>query len=100
MMWRNHSEEVLNSLIDNINILSEGVGDTALRLWRSFMRTCYGPRVVPEQAGHVSSELNDSIRGVFFRRGDIDITERTVSHTIDEENSSFTDDLSDLGPLT
>ena len=33
-------------------------------------------------------------------RGDNEISEGIVSHTTDEDNSSFTDELSDLGPLT
>ncbi len=35
-----------------------------------------------------------------FTRSDTDIIEGIVSHTIDEDKSSFTDDLSDSGPLT
>ncbi len=35
-----------------------------------------------------------------FTRSDGDIREGTVSHTTDEDNSSFTDDLSDSSPLT
>jgi hypothetical protein len=58
-MWQNHSEGVPNELIDNINILSEGVGDEALRLRRRLMRTGYLPRDVPEYATNISSELND-----------------------------------------
>jgi hypothetical protein len=34
-----------------------------------------------------------------FTRSDDDITEGAVSHTTDEDNSSFTDDLSVSGPL-
>ncbi len=100
MMWRNHSDGVLDILIDNTSILSEGAGDAALRLRRRFMRTGYVPRDVPESAPNVSLELNDSIRILNFTRSDIDIIEGTMSHTTDEDTSSFTDDLSYLGPLT
>ena len=49
MMWKKHSDGVPAVLIDNTNILSEKVGDAALRLQRRFMRTCYYvPRDVPE----------------------------------------------------
>jgi hypothetical protein len=89
-----------NVLIDNTNMLSEGDGNAALRLRRRFMRTCYVPRDVPESTTNASSELNDSIRVLNFTRSDGDISEGTVSHTIDEDNSSFTDDLSDAGPVT
>ena len=64
------------------------------------MRTGYVPRDVLESATNVSSNLNDSIRILNFTRSDSGITEKTVSHTTDEDNSSFTDDLSDSGPLT
>ena len=101
MMWRNHSDGVLDILIDNTSILSEGAGDAALRLRRRFMRTGYVPRDVPESARNVSLELNNSIRILNFTRSDSDIIEGTMSHTTDEaDNSSFTDDLSDSGPLT
>jgi hypothetical protein len=64
------------------------------------MRTCYVPRDVPEYATNASSKFNESIRVLNFTRSDNDITEGTVSHTTDEDNSSFTDDLSDSGMLT
>ena len=64
------------------------------------MRKGYVPRDVPEFATNVSSELNDSIYILNFTRSDSDKTEGTVSKTTDEDNSSFTDDLSDSGPLT
>jgi hypothetical protein len=64
------------------------------------MRLGYVPRDVPESATNASSELNDSIRVFNFTRSDGDIREGTVSHTTDEDDSSFTDDLSDSGPLT
>jgi hypothetical protein len=48
----------------------------------------------------ISSELNDSIRVLNFTSSDSDISQGTVSHTTDEDNSSFTDDLSDSDPLT
>ena len=35
-----------------------------------------------------------------FTRSDNDITKDNTSHTTDEDNSSFTVDLSDSGPLT
>jgi hypothetical protein len=60
------------------------------------MRTCYVPRDVPESATNASSEL----KGSNFKRSDSDITEGTMSHTTSEDNFSFTDDLSDSGPLT
>ena len=41
-----------------------------------------------------------SIRVLNFTRSDGNISERIVSHTTDEENSLFTDDLSDSSPLT
>ena len=64
------------------------------------MRTGYVPRDVPESAINVSLELNDSIRILNFTRSDSDIIEGTMSHTTDEDNSSFTDDFSDSGPRT
>ncbi len=64
------------------------------------MRTGYVPRDVPESATNVSLELNNSIRILNSTRSDIDLIEGTMSHTADEDNSSFTDDLSDSGPLT
>ncbi len=100
MMWRNHSDGVLDILIDNTNILSEGACNAALRLRRRFMRTGYVPRDVPQFATNVSLELNDSMRILNFTRSDSDIIEETMSHTTDEDNSSFTDDLSDSDPLT
>ena len=71
-----------------------------MRLRRRFMRAGYVPRDVPEFATNASSELNDLIRVLNFTRSGIDITEGIVSHTTNEDNSSFTDDLSDSGPLT
>jgi hypothetical protein len=71
-----------------------------LRLRRRFMHTCYVPRDVLESARNASLELNDSIRVLNFIRSDNYISEGTVSRTTDEDNSSFTDDLSDSGPLT
>ena len=41
VMWRKHLDGVPNVLIDNTNILSEGVGNATLRLRRRFMRTGY-----------------------------------------------------------
>ena len=35
-----------------------------------------------------------------FTRSDNDVSEGIVSHTTEEDNSSFTDDFSDSGPLT
>ena len=64
------------------------------------MRTGYVPRDVPESAIDASLELNDSIRILNFTRSESDIIEGTMSHTTDEDNSSFTNDLSDSGPLT
>ncbi len=96
MMWRNHFDGVPDILIDNTKIFS----DAALRLRRRFMRTGYVPRDVPESATNVSLELNDSIHILNFTRSDSDIIEGTMSHTTDEDNSSFTDELSDSGPLT
>ena len=81
-------------------MLYKGAGDAALRLRRRFMRTGYAPRDVPESAINVSLELNDSIRILNFTRSESDIIEGTMSHTTDEDNSSFTNDLSDSGPLT
>ncbi len=63
------------------------------------MRIGYVPRDVPESATK-ESELNDSIRVLNSTRSDGDISEGTVSHTTDEENSSFTYDFSDLSLLT
>ena len=100
MMWRKHFDGVLDALIDNTNIISEEAGNAALRLRRRFMRTGYVPRDVPKSATNVSSNLNDSIRILNFIRSDSETTEKTVSHTTDEDNSSFADDLSDSGPLT
>ena len=101
MMWKKHSDVVLDVFIDNTNILSEKVGDAALRLRRRFMRTSYVPRDVLESATNASSnKVNDSIRVLDFTRSDGDISEGSVSHTPDEDNSSFTDDLSDSSPLT
>jgi hypothetical protein len=57
------------------------------------------PQDVPEFATNVLSELNSSIRVFNFTRSDIDIVKGMVSHTADEDKSSFTDDLSDSGPL-
>ena len=64
-----------------------------------FMRTSYVPRDAPQSTTNVPSELNDLIQVFSFTHGDSDITKGTVSHNSDEENSSFTDDLSDSGPL-
>ena len=64
------------------------------------MRTGYAPRDVPESTINVSLDLNDSIRILNFTRSESDIIEGTMSHTTDEDNSSFTNDLSDSGPLT
>ncbi len=99
MMWKKHSDGVPNVLIDNTNILSEEASNVALRFRRRFMRTCYVPRDVPDSATK-ESELNDSIRVWNFTRSDGDRSEGTVSHTTDGDNSSFTDDFSDPGPLT
>jgi hypothetical protein len=88
MMWKNHSDGLPNVLIDITNILSEGASNAALRLRRRFMRTCYVPRDVPECATK-ESELNGSIRVLNFTRSDSDISEETVSHTTDEDNSSL-----------
>jgi len=100
MMWRKHSDGVLDVLIENTNILFEGTGNATSRIRRRLMRTGYVPRDMPEFATNVSSKLDDSIRILNFTRSDNDITEGAVSHTTDENNSSFTDDLSDSGPLT
>jgi hypothetical protein len=100
MMWTKHFDGAPNVLIDNTKLLSEGAGNAVLRLRRRFMRTGYVPRDAPEFATNASSELNDSICVLNFTRSDGNISEGTVSHTTDEDNSSFTDDLSDLGPLT
>jgi hypothetical protein len=99
-MWKKHSDGVPDVLIDNTNILCEKVGDAALHLRRRCMRTGYVPRDVPESETNALSELNDSIRVLNFTRSDGDISEGIVSHTIDEDNSSFTDDFSDSSPLT
>ena len=64
------------------------------------MRTGYVPRDVPESATNASSRLIDSIRVLNFTRIDGDISEGTMSHTTDEDNSSFTDDLTDSGMMT
>jgi len=64
------------------------------------MRTCYVPRDVLKSTTIVSSKLNDPFRILNFTRSESDITVGTVSHTIDEDKSSFMDDLSDSGPLT
>ncbi len=92
MMWRNHSDGVPEILIDNTSILSKGAGDAALRLRRRFIRTGYVPRDVPEFATNISLELKDSIHILNFTRRDNDIIEGTMSHTTNEDNSSFTDD--------
>ena len=55
---------------------------------------------MPKSGTNASSRLNESIRVLNFTRSDNDISEGTVSHTTDEDDSSFTEDLSDLGPLT
>jgi hypothetical protein len=99
MMWRKRSEGVPNVLIDNTNILFEEAGNAALRLRRRFMRTSYMPRDVPKSATN-ASELNDSIRVLNFTRSDGNISEKAVSHATDEDNSLFTDDFSDSGPMT
>jgi hypothetical protein len=95
-MWRNHSEGFPNAIIDNINILSEGDGDATLSPRRRFMRTSY----VSKSATNVSPELNNSISISNVTRNVNDIIEGIVSHTTVEDNSSFTDDLSDSGPVT
>ena len=81
-------------------ILFEGVGDSTLRLRGRFMRTNYVPRNILECATDISSESRDSICVLNFTRSDSDITEEMVSHTTDEDNSSFMDDLNESGPLT
>ena len=63
------------------------------------MHTAFVPRDVPKFATNGSSELNDSIRVLNFTRSGNNIIDGTVSHTIDEDNSSFTNDLNDSGPL-
>ncbi len=63
------------------------------------MRTSYVPKDTPESATNISLKLNDSIRVLNFTRSGNNIIEVTVSHTSDEDNTSFTADLSDLGPL-
>ena len=83
MMWKKHSDKVSNILIDNTNILFEGVGNAASRLRRRFMRTCYVLRDVLESSANASSELNDSIRVLNFTRSDSDISEGTISLTAD-----------------
>ena len=101
MMWKKHSDGVSNNvLIDNTNLFSEGAGNATLFLRRRFMRAGYAPRNVLESATRASSELNDSIRVLYFTLSDDDIIKGTVSHTTDEDNSSFTDDLSNSDPLT
>jgi hypothetical protein len=80
-------------------MLSFGNGDAPLRLQRRFISTSYVLRDVPESATKVSSKSADSIRVLNFTRSDSDIIEGNVSHTTDEDNSSFTCDLSDSGPL-
>ena len=47
MMWKKHSDGVRDVLIHNTNILSEKVGDAALRLRRRFMSICYVPKDLP-----------------------------------------------------
>ena len=100
-MWRNHSDGVPDVLIDNANILSQEAGEAALRLRRRYMRTGYVPRDVPESATNLSSELHhESIHVLNYTHSDSSETiEGTVSHTTDEDNTSFTDDVSDSGPL-
>jgi hypothetical protein len=90
MTRKKHSDGVPNVIFDS---------DAALRLRRRCMRTSYVLRDVTESVPNVSFELNNSIRVLNFTRCDNDITEGIVSHTTDEDNSSFTDDLSDSGPL-
>ena len=99
MMWKKHSDGVPKVLIDNTNMLSEGVGNATLCLRRRFMRTGYVPQDALEFATK-ESKLNDSIRVLNFTRSDGDISKVITSHTTDKDNSSFTDDLCDLGPLT
>jgi len=65
----------------------------------AILLTCYVPRDIPESATNVSSEMNDSTRVLNCIHKDSDITEGTESPTTDEENSSFTDALSDSGHL-
>ena len=95
VMWRNHLEGVPNALIDNVNSLFEGASDGALPLRRRFMRKGYVPRDVPEYATNASLEINDSIRIFNFTRSDSHITKGAVCHKTDEDNPSFTDDLSE-----
>ena len=45
MMWKKYTDGVPDVIIDNKNILFEGVGNAALRLRRRFMRTGYVPRM-------------------------------------------------------
>jgi hypothetical protein len=52
MMWKKHFDGVPEVLIDNTNVLSEEVGNGALRLRRRFMRTGYVPRDVSEKTYH------------------------------------------------
>ena len=87
-------------LIDNTNILCEKANDAALRLRRRFMSTCYVPRDVSKSETNALSELNDSFRVLNFTRSDNDISEGIVSYTTDEDIFSFTNDLSDSGPMT
>ena len=70
MMWKKYSDGVLDVLIDNTNILSEKAGDAALRLRRRFMPTGYVPRDMPEPEANASSELNNSIRVLYFTRSE------------------------------
>ena len=100
MMWRKHSDGIPNVHIDNPNIVCEGADNAALRPRRRFMRTSYVPRDVLESATNTSSKINDPNRVLSFTRSDGDISEVNVSHTTDEGNSSFTDDVSDSSPLT
>jgi hypothetical protein len=74
MMWKKHSDGVLDVLIDNTNILYEKVGNEALHLRRRFMRACYVPRDVPESETNASLELYGSIRVLNFTRSDGDIS--------------------------
>ena len=53
-----------------------------------------------EPATNVSTQLNDSIRVLNITRSDNHMIEEIVSQTTDEDNFSFTDDLSNSGPLT
>ena len=65
MLWKKHSDGVPGVLIDNTNILFEGVGNVALRLRRVFMRTSYVPRDVSEYGTNASLKLNNSIHSCF-----------------------------------